>query len=461
MRMWRTSTGAAGALPAAGAPASAPAWSSGMAALARDEAARAALLRVLVVGWSLAVFAAYQPGLMTPDSIGQYWQGIHWYFGTWAPPLGSMLSGLAGKLAGSPWPLFLAQVVALPAGMAALVRRPGHAPVATLAVFVAFLVAPPVWGIANTLYKDVWMVVPLVFAVVALRRGHPVAAAVAAVIAALLRYNAIFAVVPLLVPMTAQLARTRVGRAVAGAAVIAACLVVPPAVARAVRAIDEWPLGSLLVYDLAGIEVERPDLFAGSVLAKDVSLEELRALYSPYTGAPLFWEPNRRTIQKDLLPARRAQLEAEWLHTLPKAWKEYLRHRVRVFEAQLALQRGPVFLPFQLDIEANPWGFDVPKAGAAWRIAERVRHRLKDTPLFRGWLWLALSAAGCIAAAALRREKLAAWVAASGLAYTLAYAVIGVAADFRYVYWTVITVFITAMLLADAPATAGAPGSEE
>src|SRR5438093_10213584 len=109
---------------------------------------RDGLLLALVIGWVLLLFSAFRPGLMSWDSLQQYEQGLSGRYGNWHPPVVSLLNGIAARLAGSPWPLLLAQLLAIGACMAFLVRRapPDRAALA-LALFCSFLVAPPVWSI--------------------------------------------------------------------------------------------------------------------------------------------------------------------------------------------------------------------------------------------------------------------------------------------------------------------------
>jgi hypothetical protein len=70
-----------------------------------------------------------------------------------------------------------------------------------------------------------------------------------------------------------------------------------------------------------------------------------------------------------------------------------------------------------------------------------VNDMLKRTPLFRVALWLLLCAVIC-AVAWRRRETpdgaFAVAVAGSAVVYVLTFALVGVAADFRYGYWAVL-----------------------
>src|SRR5438094_10132335 len=99
---------------------------------------RDGLLLALVIGWVLVLFTAFRPGLMSWDSLQQYEQGLSGQYGNWHPPVVSLLNGIAGRLAGSPWPLLVAQLLAIGMAMALLVRRaPANRAAISLAGFFA------------------------------------------------------------------------------------------------------------------------------------------------------------------------------------------------------------------------------------------------------------------------------------------------------------------------------------
>src|SRR5207249_8379308 len=118
--------------------------------------------------------------------------------------------------------LLLAQLIAMGMGMALLVRRavPSRAALA-LALFCAFLLAPPVWSIGVTLWKDVLVGTALLGAVAALDTGRPMLALALSVLGTLCRHNAVVAAVPLALPAVNQMVRDRRGRILAGTAAIA------------------------------------------------------------------------------------------------------------------------------------------------------------------------------------------------------------------------------------------------
>src|SRR5437588_8930169 len=106
---------------------------------------REVMLFTLGGAWVATLFSTFQPGLMSWDSLQQYEQGVSGKYGNWHPPVVCFLNGLAARVAGSPWPLLLIQLVAIAVGMALIVRRsPAVRAWSALAIFFAFLAAPPV-----------------------------------------------------------------------------------------------------------------------------------------------------------------------------------------------------------------------------------------------------------------------------------------------------------------------------
>jgi hypothetical protein len=410
---------------------------------------RDGLLFGLVLAWGLVLFTAFQPGLMSWDSLQQYEQGLSGQYGNWHPPVVSLLNGIAGRLAGSPWPLLVGQLLAIGTGMALLARRaPTTRAAAALAIFCGFLVAPPVWSIGVTLWKDVLVGAALLGAVAALDADRPVLALCFTVLGTLCRHNAIVGVVPLALPAVNQLIRDRRGRLVAGAAVVGLLAVAPKLAERALGARDEWTLGALLVFDEIAVYSAHPDLLAASPLHEDFTVKDLQYVYSPASCQPIFsGGPEAPRITGASLPPRRQQIRAEWVRVVRADPLAYARHRLLHFRSLVGADGNPVCYPFHVGIHpGNPWGFKLREDGAVYRGLRRLQDRVSNTFLFRGWFWmLALPA---LAATAWRRRAapLAIWTAASGWLYGAAYLLIGVVCDFRYLYWSVLATFAAAAL---------------
>lgn len=400
---------------------------------------------MVTAAWAGLLFAAFRPGLMSIDSLVQYGQGLAHAYSNQHPPFGSFLFGLAGALAGTPAPLLAVQLALVGGGFALLAvpaaRRHGAAAVALTLVFLA---VPSTWALAVALWKDVLLAGVLLVACAALRAGWTFATLALLLVASLLRHDALFATAPLAVgaAWTSPALRGRARGAVALLALVA--FAAAPRVAdRATRARDVWPVGQLFVYDLAGIYVRHPEAFPASSLARDLRLEDLRQLYTPFTGGPLLFpaRPGDPGISFHGLAGRRA-LAGEWVRALLAHPGAYLAHRWAAFRALLGWHGGPAFAPYHDRLEPNRWQLRLA-GGPAYVALARFRDAVRDGPVFRGWLWLALAAIAMLAAAA-RRAATPFWIAASGVCYALSHLGTAVSAEFRYLYWTALSPFAAA-----------------
>ena len=84
----------------------------------------------------------------------------------------------------------------------------------------------------------------------------------------------------------------------------------------------------------------------------------------------------------------------------------------------------------------------------------RLHDALKPTPLFRAGTWLLLNTALCLFAWRRRHTPAGAFVlgvCGSAMCYMMTFFVVGVAADFRYAYWTVLAVIASGAVMLSAP----------
>jgi hypothetical protein len=127
----------------------------------------------------------------------------------------------------------------------------------------------------------------------------------------------------------------------------------------------------------------------------------------------------------------------------------YLTQRMAIFKDQLGLGRKHVCLPYYPGIDPNQLGISV--------YASRLNHAvmrwldlIKDSLLFRGWVYLLLLAALLVIAAfpPFRRHAVAVFaLGSSGLLYALSYVFISTACDFRMYWWMVIVTLILPVLI--------------
>jgi hypothetical protein len=330
-----------------------------------------------------------------------------------------------------------------------LARHRESGPVAasiSFAWLVIALVTPSTWALAVTHWKDVALAVFLLGATAFLslrRRGLALASLG---IAVCLRHNAIIAAVPLtvfwVVSLGSSLSLAR--RAAIFGALTIALAALPGLVDRVFSSEDAALYVQIQTLDVAGILVKHPEEHRSSILGG--SFEHLRRIYNPYSVNPLVFGDDRILDSRDLAD-HKSQLRSEWVRLMTRYPADYLEDRWLIFQEMIAARSGPVFYPFHAQIDKNRLGFRLSE-GRLFPTLTRFRDEMRDTVVFRGWFWLVML---CMTAGlALWREgwkSLSLWVALSGLAYAFAYVFIAVATDYRYLYWTEISVWASVATL--------------
>jgi hypothetical protein len=139
-----------------------------------------------------------------------------------------------------------------------------------------------------------------------------------------------------------------------------------------------------------------------------------------------------------------SEMVARWQAAILTHPAAYLRHRTRETTRLLGIDTRPVCYPFQeRSVHPNPF---VPEAspGTLNRAVMAALDAVKNGPLFRVWLYLAL----CAAWAVVGRGRVAALaLAASGVLYLVPYYVIAPDCDFRYAWWTVLAALLLPLVV--------------
>ncbi|WNZ59324.1 hypothetical protein QEG98_24940 [Myxococcus sp. MxC21-1] len=406
-----------------------------------------------VLVWAAALFAAFQPGLMSSDSIDQYTQGLNGHYNDVHPPLGSWILGISGKLVGSPWLVLAMQLLVMGACMAALVKSSD----ATkgrwgLLIMGAFLLTPTVWALAVILWKDVMTATVLLGAVAALKYRRPAIALVLLLAGVAFRHNALIAAVPLAIPAVVQLSPQtwrRPQQCLAFVIVVVGLTFSPALVSRTLNSNRAWAAGQLFLFDLSGIYAAHPELVPQSFLSGDTSPDEIVRAYSPLHVGHLFaGHGGTRPIMFGSLEPRRKEFIDEWSRMVRKYPTTWMRHRLDSFAGLVGASPGPVFYPFHHSIDPNPFQLRVASEGWMYKRLHDIKLRAANSLFFRGWSWLlVLCGLTVVALRSVRQKPIAFCTALSGLGYTLSYLIIGIGSDFRFIYWSIIATFATLALL--------------
>lgn len=421
---------------------------------------RFALAAVIALGFAATLLVFY-PGVMTYDAVYVHLAAMNGHHGDWQSPLMSALWGAIDPVAPGAASMFILIATLYWAGFAILaVTLARTRPWAALIVPLLAL-SPPAFILVGVIWRDVlfaslWLVAAALAFAVADRRATirlPVLAVALVLFACgvLIRPNALPAApilgVYLLWPRAYSFKRLVVAAVPMALVLFALVQIVYYGALGAER---QHPLHSLLVYDLAGIShFSGVNAFPVTWTAAQDRLLTTTC-YDPGLW-DVYWnrEPCRFVmdrIEKQEHLFGTPALPRAWLAAIQTAPLAYLAHRTAVFGQ------------FLFGDNLVGWFFDVAAPGQILRADDRVfmammavHDALKATPLFRMAVWLFGSLV--IATLAWRRRTTPAGAfalatSASGAAFLASYWAVGVAADYRYGYWTVLASLAGAAALA-------------
>jgi len=408
----------------------------------------------LPAGWALlplligcAGSLAYWPGLVTWDSLRQYDQALSGDFDDWHPPAMEWVWRQLLPLAHGPAPMLLLQLGLYALGFALLIAAMGRGRRALAIGCIALLPLPV--ALMATIIKDSLMAGALLSAAglcaLADRRtagqGAMRPAAFALLLfASTLRFNALFATLPLALWSLPEAWRRRPARLAAGGAVMLALLAAAMPVAN--RLTGAKPSGvelSLIIFDLGGITFHsRADQFPPVGVADAVAVN--RHCYTPVKWDSYAWwvdEPCPIGFEqvRDAFARGRIEPHLFWLGAILHDPFAYAAHRLAHWNVETRLLASDsVDRPVQVAAPPNEWGFAV-SPNPIVRAVDWLACRSGETPI--GWpcVWIA-AMIGLLWAGGLGfPARVMAW---SALLYALGYAPLGVAAELRYYLWTML-----------------------
>jgi hypothetical protein len=385
--------------------------------------------------------AVYWPGIMIWDAIRQYGEALSGRYDDWHPPLLDWLWRQTLAIAPGPGPMLTLQLLLYWGGFALLSARAAGDGRKRLAwALAAFAFLPLAVALLGEVMKDAMMAASLVAAtgLIAWRRPWAEAGALALLLfAAALRFNALFAALPLLLALLPRGWRSGRLRFAFAAAVGAALLLLPLPAAN--RLLDARPSGvglSLVIFDLGGITARSGESVFPPLEDVDDPVAVSRGCYSPAKwDRYAWWGEDPCDIGFDNVGAAYRTLGQSpyraWAAAVAAHPLAYAAHRLSHFNVETRfLARGRVEQPAFAQSDPNPWGFRV-RPNAALGAIERLVLLLDATPL--GWpcCWLALAVGVLVLAPRLRPGSLAVPLAASSLLYGLSYLLLGVAAEMQ------------------------------
>ncbi|MBV9840206.1 MAG: hypothetical protein JOY99_01505 [Sphingomonadaceae bacterium] len=421
---------------------------------------------ILLLG-ALAEAFAYWPGLMTWDAIRQYGQALDGDFDDWHPPAMEWLWRQLVSVHPGPAPMLILQLAlywggfALLAGWALRERRRG---LAVALVACAFLPVP--FALMGAVLKDCLMAGALLSATGLLawnlrvnRWSLRIPALLLLVFAAMLRFNAFTACLPLFVALLpAEWRRTRLRLAIVSMLSLVPLLAAMPVANRLIGVQKSGVELSLVMFDMGGITYHSGvSVFPPMGIADPVGVN--RRCYSPVKWDPYSWwvaEPCPIGFEKMHALIGDRSGYGPWLKAIAAHPIAYAEHRLAHFNINSRfLVHDEIERPVQDSPPPNDWHYRVPPNRVLTWI-DRAARLSAHSPL--GWpiVWIAIAFGVLLLVPALPSASLILPLALSSLLYGLGYGVFSVAAELRYHFWTMSAAAIALVLtIADLKRGAG------
>ncbi len=417
-------------------------------------------------------FFTFRGGYLTVDPTFQFLHARRHTIDDWHAPVMAWMWQQVDHVVRGTLGMFALQVIPFWVGLALILagRLGGRARYAL--VLLAIGLCPPVFGLLSTIWKDIQMSAALLLAFGLLLQSERHASRTALLLAnvpllyaLMLRHNAAAAVLPIAIwmgflalPAFGYSARARVALPLGMtllAGHLAASRLVEEYVIRPSRA---YPVQAIYIHDLAAISLETGQIELPDYLRnRGISLAELRDGFREDTSDYLIWKDEARL--RSLVKADIDALRRCWWKTIRAHPGLYLMHRWRVFRAFLAYGRAESWRPLVSNVlpehlKAHRAELGVPEFQIhPWNaLVTRQLERLKDTALFRPWLYALLLAA--VAVAQLRRraaDPAVLTLLASASLYLVGYFPIAPAGDFRYAWWSAVAALALVAIVLGTP----------
>ena len=423
------------------------------------EARLARQLALVALMGAILNFIAFYPGILHHDAWAYFQAARDNDWTNWQPPLLGFLWIPLQKIYYGPQPMLLLFVAGYWAGFWLLARvmiAEGRGiAIATLAA--AFF--PLALNYNGQLVKDVSMGVCLLlaagFAACLLRgvfRGRTAKGLLALflVMGAFMRANSLFALPPLFDLAGAAASRRSAGRGLVQRAVIVCVLaaLVAPAHLMADRYLfrvkDIAPMSQLQVFDLGGISYfSGADAFQG-FFGPDFTAKN-RTCYTPRFWDVYGWG-GCPEVYENLKPKFGVELGKLWLAGIAAHPFAYVTHRLAHINRFLQFAcTGCKEMVFTGAQSTNQTEFTFTPT-FLYKTIDAVSQAINDTPFGRPYVFLLVCLAWAWAALAIpntttRRITLA--LALSGAMYALGFAIVGIASDYRYIFWTMLCAAVT------------------
>ena len=417
----------------------------------------------LVAVSMLALLAiVFYPGYMSPDSISHLEQatGVA-HLTDWHPPvmtrLWEFLIGVTGHISS----MLIFQLVLLVTAMfvlSSLVYRHTRNRAWALSTYMIVLL-PNIVNIAGVIWKDVQMAFSLTLAILliwfiitskkSLGRiamcGIVGLALLLILYAGILRYNALFAVLPILFVLPSLF--TKRPPVWSGLVSVIIGLVVTIGVTIVINQPSEktHPITAVQLDDIvhvANLDGEHHGRWSMYKKIHGTCRDKTKDIMNSYIICTT-------ATQREVLKNEHQGVFNDWLSTIIRHPIKYVSYRLATFSIFLFPQPERMYI-FQPGIEQNQVSAAVKNEYAISGLAAYVKGGAQaNVPLiFQPWLYVAVLVFIYYTSRRIREQvqrRFIRAVALSGLVYIMAYFPMAVAVDYRYIYWSVFATILSGL----------------
>lgn len=478
------------------------------ASAARGQRQLIAATLVCALGFCISLAINY-PGFLTYDSVEQLLDARTGAYTDWHPPLMAAIWGVLDRIVPGSLGMLVLQSALVWVGTALLVRAwfsgAGTSPAWLVAPAIVVLL-PPVFSFSGAIVKDIlmWGAFVLALGLAATMRPfavqpktlfvlHAAATLAALMLAIMLRYNAVFAALPILALCALRAIGTPTLRRaiIAGVVAVCGCAVLVAAgvrISNAMAVYHRRPAMSVQIFDVSGVIAYLKDRDAQQALYDRIpaiirapgGLDKLLTVYPSYYWETPFAEDAREAAfacpLRDETPrlhrlsrfdtcffvtdAESRAMQRLWIDTIAHHPLLWLFHRIQMFRHVVGandrhLWEGSFMRQAKgrsltgVDLSGRIYGDKVPRPTRLQQAISDTFERLSNTWLYRPWIYLLLGA-GVVGTAVWRRD----WayldtivVGTSGLAHEAGLFFLAPSADFRYSHYMIYASAFSAALL--------------
>lgn len=426
---------------------------------AADPAFTRALFIAALTG-AILNFIAFYPGILHHDAWAYFDAAQRRYFNNWQPPLLGYLWIPLQAIYYGPQPMLALFVAAYWGGFLLFARAYGTESRALAAWTLAAAFFPMALNFTGVLVKDVSMANCLLLSAgiasaivmgAIKRRGVTLTLMwIFLIAAAFMRANALFALPPLIDLLLGVTSRRWLSLHWMKRALLA-CVFALPLIPghviadRYIFRVEEnlTPISPLEIFDIGGISYfSGKDYFRGELGPN--FLEKNRACYTPRYWDVYGWLGCGGSYDT-LKPKFGAPLTKLWIEAIAAEPLAYLKHRMGHINRFLQFACRNCDEMVQTGIQSTNQKLFTFEPTFLYKAIDWGAESWNRLPFGKPYFWLLLCLAWSAAAFAIpneRTRRITLALTLSGAMYTLAFTVIGIASDYRYIDWTMLCALI-------------------